>query len=128
MSCSTAPSATPGSYEYCGNYDSVCSVADSCCIYVSSSSCGARISVNSMICVPKSAKIAKGDLLGINSCTSKFISVPLASTVPATSPLTVYAAQSCGAYYMASCDFTGGASWTGASAVIMGAAAIISLN
>ena len=53
---------TTADYSYCGDYNSACST-DSCCIYVSASYCGPRISVNSMVCVPKYPAIAAGDLI-----------------------------------------------------------------
>ena len=76
-------------YNYCGGYADTC-LTTSCCIYVSSTYCGPRISINSMICVPKASKYAKGDMIGLNADSSAKISVAL--TAAATSPVVVYAA------------------------------------
>ena len=71
--------ATPD-YAWCGGYNSACATT-SCCIYVSAEPCGARISVNSQICVPKTAAIAKGDMIGLNADSSAKISIALTTAV-----------------------------------------------
>ena len=97
---------TQADFSYCGGYKDVCATT-SCCIYVSSTSCGPRISVNSQICVPKANEVAKGDMIGLNAMSANRISIAdktayTASPTTAPLPKVVYAAQACGnSYYMA---------------------------
>ena len=90
--------STQSDWNYCGGYNTGCGTT-SCCIYVSDTYCGQRISVNSQICVPKASKIAKGDMIGLNPDSANRISIVLKTAN--TLPTTVYAAQACGdSYYM----------------------------
>ena len=46
--------STVAEFSFCGGYNTGCA-SDNCCIYVSASKCGPRISINSQICVPKTS-------------------------------------------------------------------------
>ena len=63
-------------YDWCGGYNTECATT-SCCIYVGPTRCGPRYTVNSQICVPKSGKFAKGDMIGLSSDASKMLSIAL---------------------------------------------------